>query len=100
MYKQEMPKTCKKSRPLTFNTLIMEPLVAEPSSSVIFRPLFENISVHRIQLRFTTATRPGSENDQGVYVQLKSADQRFWLYRAMDNYEAGHVDTYDVLSPN
>ena len=78
----------------------MEPLVAEPASSVIFRPLFENISVHRIQLRFTTATRPGSDNDQGVYVQLNSADQRFWLYRAMDNYEAGHVDTYDVLSPN
>lgn len=74
----------------------MEPLVAE--RTLVARPPFESITVHRIQLRLTTATLPRSDNDQGVYVQLHAADEKFYMYRAMDNYEAGHTDTYDVLS--
>lgn len=76
----------------------MELLVAEPA--LIARPPFESIPLHRIQLRLTTATWPRSDNDQGVYVQLHAADEKFYMYKGKDNWEAGDVDTYDILSPN
>jgi hypothetical protein len=75
----------------------MEPLIAE--RAVVTRPPFESIALHRIQLRLTTAIWPRSDNDQGVYVQLHNADGKFYMYKGKDNWEAGDVDTYDILSP-
>jgi hypothetical protein len=60
---------------------------------------FEDISLHRIQIKLTTARKEGSENDQGVFVQMSEHDAKFFLSKAIDNFERGHTDTYDFLSP-
>ena len=75
----------------------MEPLIA---STVLIptKPAFEQIAIHRIQLRLTTANVSGANNDQGVCVQMNAADENFYLHRGMDNFENRHTDTYDVLS--
>jgi len=75
----------------------MEPLIAE-TVLIPTKPAFEKIAIHRIQLRLTTANVSGANNDQGVWVQMNAADEKFWLYRGFDNFERKHTDTYDVLS--
>jgi hypothetical protein len=75
----------------------MEPVIAE-TVLIPTKPAFENISIHRIQLRLTTANVSDANNDQGVYVQMNAADEIFYLYRGFDNFEKRHTDTYDVLS--
>lgn len=62
-------------------------------------PPFENITLHRIQFRITTATQEGCENDEGVYIQMNQGDEKFYLARGIDNFERGHTDTYDFISP-
>lgn len=66
----------------------------------LISPLFENITLYRIQLRLTTGRGRGAGSDSKVHVQLNDQEKKFYLLKGIDNFQEGHTDTYDILTSN
>ena len=72
--------------------------VATIVGSKFQKPLFEDITLYRIQLRITTGVGNSAGTDNPVFVQLNNTDNKFFLRKGIDNFQEGHKDVYDVLS--
>ena len=61
-------------------------------------PAFEDISLHRIQLRITMANVEDAGTDDDVYVQMNRSDKIFYFDRGKNDFKRGGNETFDFLS--
>lgn len=64
------------------------------------KPSFNDVAVHRIQLKVKTNTIKNSNTDSPVWVQLSTKDAPYYLNKSGNDREKGIIDSYEILSPN
>lgn len=69
-----------------------------PRPIKISTPVFEEVTIFRMQLAITTGRGNDAGTDSGLSVKFNDRDDKFWLSKAIDNFEEGNTDVYDILS--
>jgi hypothetical protein len=62
------------------------------------KPSFNEVAIHRIQLKVKTNTIKNASTNSPVWVQLTAKDDPYYLNNPGNDREKGKTDTYDILS--
>lgn len=68
------------------------------SDNNVPKPVDENLSVFRIEIRLITGKKENEDSDLEVFVQLNDADKNYFLDYGPDDFQLGADRKYDIIS--